>query len=344
VTDETALVRAAQDGDEQAFQALVERHRSSLHAHCYRMLASPYDADDAVQEALVRAWTGLPQFRGESSLRTWLFRIATRTALDVATGRGRRELPIGAYPPSRAGHLPGEVGDEIAWIGPYPTGSPESAYLEHEVIEIAYIAALQYLPAHQRAVFLLRAVLKFPAAQVAEMLGTTVAGVNSRLQRARSEIRKRLPLVDQRTERAALGEGGERDLASRYARAIEEGDLQTLLDLLAADASWSMPPLRAWFKGHEAVGKFLTGSVFPQGWRHEVTEANGQLAVAGWIFDADANAYLAGALDVLDLRDGKISAVTGFLTAAGLPSPGAGGSAAGGGLFARFGLPDRLEA
>jgi RNA polymerase sigma-70 factor (ECF subfamily) len=342
VTDESTLVRAAQDGDEEAFQALVDRHRAALHAHCYRILASPYDADDAVQEALLRAWTGLPRFQGLSSLRTWLFRIATRTALDVATGRGRRELPVGSFAPARAGEAPGEPAHEIAWMGPYPTATPETAYLEHESVEIAYIAALQHLPAHQRAVFLLREVLRFPAAEVAEILGTTVAGVNSRLQRARGELRRRLPLIDQRTERSTLGAAAERELASRYARAIEEGDLETLLTLLADDASWSMPPLKSWFKGHDAVGQFLTGWVFPAQWRHQATEANGQLAVAGWIFDADSGYYVATALDVLDLRNGKIAAVTGFLTAAA-PSPGAGAAAVGGALFSRFGLPDKLE-
>ncbi|HEV2361020.1 MAG TPA: RNA polymerase subunit sigma-70, partial [Acidimicrobiales bacterium] len=252
------LVLAAQRGDEAAFRDLVERHRPALHAHCYRMLASPYDADEAVQEALVRAWKGLPRFEGRSTVRTWLFRIATRTAIDVARGRARRELPIGAFAPSAPGDSPGPADHDVTWMVPYPTAeasaglSPEATYLERESLELAFVAALQYLPAQQRAAFLLCDVLRYPAALAAEMLETTVAGVNSRLQRARAELRRRRTAASQVAEVERLGDATLRDLASRYARAIEESDLKALLDLLAEDAYWSMPPLRGWFDGREA--------------------------------------------------------------------------------------------
>jgi RNA polymerase sigma-70 factor, ECF subfamily len=347
-SDEQELLRAAKEGDEESFRALVEGRRAELHAHCYRMLASPDDADDAVQEALVRAWKALPRFEGRSSIRTWLYKITTNTALDIASGRSRRELPIGFGPSAGFGEMPGDPITEIAWMGPYPDRDfdspdlPESRYAARETIELAYVAALQHLPAPQRAVFILREVLGFRAVETAELLDTSVAAVNSSLQRARVQLSGRLPEVSQASEMLAMGDRAIRELASQYARAIEESDIELLLSLLTEDASWSMPPLVSWFRGRGDVAEFLRTDVLPMRWRHAATSANGQLAVAGYLFDAEANCFVSAALDVLELRAGRVAGVTGFLTIAGLSEDGRGNYQAGWGLFERFGLPERL--
>ncbi len=347
--DEQDLIRAAKEGDEEAFRALVEGRRAELHAHCYRMLASPDDADDAVQEAFVRAWRALPRFEARSSVRTWLYKITTNTALDIASGRSRRELPIGFGPSTAFGETSGDPITEIAWMGPYPdrggirsTELPEPNYAARETIELAYVAALQHLGAHQRAVFILREVLGFRAAETAELLDTSVASVNSSLQRARAQLSDRLPELSQAAELSATGDRAVWELASRYARAIEESDLDMLLSLLTEDPSWSMPPLVSWFRGRGDVAEFLRTEVLPLRWRHATTSTNGQLAVAGYLFDAEANCFVSAALDVLELRGGRVAGVTGFLTIAGLTEERQENYQAGPGLFARFGLPERL--
>jgi RNA polymerase sigma-70 factor, ECF subfamily len=333
--DEQLLLEAAQAGDDEAFRVLVQGRRAELHAHCYRMLASWDDADDALQEALIRAWKGLPRFEGRSSLRTWLFTITSNVALDLASRRTRRELPVAFALSTEADESPGATVTEIPWIGPYavpPTesslGLPEPRYAGRESIELAFVAALQYLPAHQRAVFILREALGFPAAEAANILETSVAAVNSALQRARAAVRGRIPVVSQQEELGRLGDAKGRELAAQYAAAIEESDVAALLSLLSEDATWSMPPEASWLQGHDAIEGYLRGSVFPKRWRHLTTGANGQLAVACYIFNSDRDAFVAYALDVLDLRDGLIAAVTGFR------SPG---------LFERFGLPERQK-
>ena len=325
---QTALLVAAREGDDRAFATLVGGRRGELHAHCYRMLASPDDADDAVQETLLRAWRSLASFEGRSSLRTWLFRIATNAALDLASRRARRELPVGFGPPAAHG---GSPGDEA--------GLPEATFEAHEDLELAYVAALQHLPTRQRAVFLLREAIDLSAAETAEALGTTVAAVNSSLQRARSELRYRLPAVSQAIQLSRLGEGAARDLAERYARAIEIGDLEGLLELLTEDASWSMPPLAGWFCGREALAAFLGAYVLPERWRHRTTAANGQIAVAGYLSGPSGH-FAPAALDVLELRGNKIASVTGFLVMDAVSREGAGGRPAV--LFDRFGLPSHL--
>ena len=197
-----------------------------------------------------------------------------------------------------------------------------------EGIELAFVAALQYLPAHQRAVFILREALGFPAVEAANILETSVAAVNSALQRARAGVRDRIPVVSQQEELGRLGDAKGREIAAHYAAAIEESDVAALLSLLREDATWSMPPEASWLQGHDAIERYLRGSVLQRRWRHVTTGANGQLAVACYIFNADQDAFVANALDVLDLRDGLIAAVTAF----GAP-----------GLFKRFGLPPRQE-
>lgn len=336
-TEEDVLITAAQRGDGDAFAQLVLTRRRELHAHCYRLLASADDADDAVQVAMTRAWMGLARFERRSSFRTWLFRITTNAALDIARKRARRELPIG-YAQASAGALADPL--EIPWIGPYPgdaTSTPESAYEARETLELAYVAALQHLPPRQRAVLVLRDVLEFSAAETASILETTTASVTSALQRARASLGARRPGVTQQTELASLGDAAVRELAARYADAIERADLVALLALLTEDVSWSMPPIPSWYCGQEDVSQFLTRFVFPERWAHVTTSANGQLAVAGYIFDDDRGAFVPAALDVLELRDGSVAAVTGFLTGEAL-----GERLRQAGLFARFGLPATL--
>lgn len=345
--DEALLLWAAQRGDEDAFRSLVAVRRTELHAHCYRMLASFDDADDAVQDALLRAWRALPTFEHRSSLRTWLFKIATNSALDIASRRRRRELPIDLGPASGSG-APGGTSRDVAWIGPYPGATtsvePEASYAARESIELAYVAALQFVPVHQRAVFILREALGFPASETARILDVSVASVNNALQRARRQLRDRLPTVSQAEELAALGDAAVRELAARYARAIEQADLDALLALLAEDASWSMPPLRSWYKGRADVSRFLCDFVFPERWLHRVTWANGQIAVAGYLYEHATNRYEAAALDVLDLKDHKIVAVTGFLTDRALSPEERVAVGAPTAFFPRFGLPLDLPA
>jgi RNA polymerase sigma-70 factor, ECF subfamily len=354
---ETELVSAARGGDEKAFGSLVEVRRGELHAHCYRMLASLDDADDAVQETLLRAWKSLASFEGRSSVRTWLFRIATNVALDIVSRRSRRELPVSFGPPSAFGESLVSPVTDISWMAPYPgpyartahgiadenadLDQPESRFAAHETIELAYVAALQHLSAHQRAVFVLREALDFSAAETAEILDTTVAAVNSALQRARAQIKDRLPSVSQAVELSRVGDAAVRELATRYARAIEQADLDSLLGLLTEDASWSMPPLGTWFRGERDVGNFLRNDVLPRRWLHRTCWANGQLAIGCYLFDPGSDRFEAAALDVLELRDGRIAAVTGFLT------PVATGADPDSGpvslrSFVRFGLPEHL--
>lgn len=342
--DEPALLLAARQGDEGAYRSLVQHHQGELHAHCYRMLASVHDADDAVQDVMVSAWKGLANFEARSSVRTWLFKIATNAALDISRRRQRREIPLGYGQRDMSSDGPGEPAPGIQWVEPYPD-SPELHYEARETLELAYVALLQELPAHQRAVFILREALNLPAAEVAVVLDTSVAAVNSSLQRARSKIAQRVPSVSQQFELSVLGDGGTRALAERYARAIEDGDVESLLALLVEDPTWSMPPHPGWFAGRSAIAAFLREDVMINQWRHIPACVSGQLAVAGYVFDPATEYYLACALDVLALEHGRIRAVLSFLTAIGFP-PEDNNEPSGVGVinFVRFGLPERLPA
>jgi RNA polymerase sigma-70 factor, ECF subfamily len=235
--DSESLLSAAQRGDERAYSQLVERHRSELHAHCYRMLASLDDADDAVQEALIRAWRGLARFEARSSLRTWLFTIATNVSLDMARRRRRRAFPLEDGRRLRTGESLGDPLVDMPWVQPYPTSlvdsveaSPEGRYELHEALELAFIVAIQHLPPRQRAVLILREVLGYSAGEVAGLLDTTVPAVNSALQRARSAAASRLPRQSQQAELRLLGADGVRELAQRYASAIEQRDRHVAVD------------------------------------------------------------------------------------------------------------------
>jgi RNA polymerase sigma-70 factor (ECF subfamily) len=346
--DDETLLKAAAAGDEQAFAELVGAHRGELRAHCYRMLGSLPDAEDALQDALVRAWRGLSGFQGRSSVRSWLYAIVTNAALDMARRRTRRELPVAFGPASGHGADMAEPALDAAWLGPFPDGllarvradAPEARYEQRESVELAFVVALQELPPLQRAVFILRDVLGFPAAQTASQLGTSVASVTSALQRARSRVRDSLPARSQQAELRVLGDERIRSIAARYADALERGDPDTLIRMLTDGATWCMPPIPSWFGGHEGIREFLVRWPLTYRWQHVPVRANGQLAVAGYLFDADRDRYVPAVVDVLTMAGEKIAAVTAFMTPDAFGREPAAGELSGSELFALFGLPD----
>jgi RNA polymerase sigma-70 factor (ECF subfamily) len=346
-TDELTLLALAQGGDQDAFGRLAGPHRADLRAHCYRMLGSVHDADDALQETLLRAWRGLSGFEGRSSVRSWLYAIATNAALDVARQRSRQELPVGFGPSSAVEAGPGPSPADSLWLEPYPDQwladdralSPEARYEQRESVELAFVVALQYLPPLQRAALLLREVAGFPTAEIARQLGTSAAAVNSALQRARAAARDRLPAASQQATVRQLGDERTRALVQRYADALERGDADTLISMLTEEATWSMPPEPAWYGGHEAIREFLAGGPLLVEWRHRAAWANGQPAVGCYIRDSGSDRYLPWVIDVLTLEGDKIAAVTAFLAAEAYESRRSERAVSGAELFSRFGLP-----
>jgi RNA polymerase sigma-70 factor (TIGR02960 family) len=317
VDAETDLLDRARAGDEAAFEQLVGGHRRELLAHGYRMLGSPQDAEDAVQESLLAAWRGLPGFAGRSSLRTWLYRICTNACLRVAERRRRVHSPD--HGPARSdtadlgSPVPGPVFLE-PWLDE-PVAEepgPDARYLHREGVELAFVAALQHLPGVQRAVLILREVLEFPAAQVAEILDTTPAAVNSALQRARKVVAERVPARSQQAELAALGADRERELLAAFVAAWERADVAALVELLAEDARFTMPPLPAWFDGRPDVVRFLAERVFETPWRLVPLRVNAQPGFAGYQDHGDGR-FRLGAVNVLSVRDGRIVEISGFL-------------------------------
>jgi RNA polymerase sigma-70 factor (ECF subfamily) len=338
VTDrEAELLHLARRGDERAYGELVGPHRSAVHAHCYRMLGSLEDADDALQDALLRAWRGLARFERRSSIRTWLYKIATNSCLQLVARRPRRRLPSGHGPAAAPHTPPGEPLAESVWIEPYPdeslaledgTTAPAARYEERETLELAFVATLQHLPPQQRAVLLLREVLDYSAREVAELLDTTVASVNSALQRARRTAAERIPEESQQATLRSLGDARARQLVVSYMDAFERADIDGLVELLTEDAAWAMPPMRTWYHGREAINPFLAEHALTTRWRHRPVSANGQLAVGCYAWLAEERHFAAAVLDVLTLRGDRIAEVTAFV------SPR---------LFARFGLPNQLD-
>lgn len=290
---------------EESFAALVEPFRRELHAHCYRMLGSVHDADDALQEALLGAWKGMGGFEGRSSLRSWLYTIATNASLRILEGRKRRSLPVadGVGDDPRA-PLPAPLAESV-WIEPYP--DEQLSYEAREAVELAYVAALQLLPPGQRAALLLCEVLGFSARETAAILGTSVAAVNSALQRARAKLERERPARSQQETLRALGDERARELVAGFVDAWNRADVAAIVALLREDATLSMPPLPAWFRGRDDIATFLTARVFRTAWRFEVTTASGQPAMAGYR-DGQLRA-----LTVLTFEGEEIAALTAFL-------------------------------
>jgi RNA polymerase sigma-70 factor (ECF subfamily) len=335
---ERELLAAARGGDEDAFRALVEPSRGELHAHCYRMLGSLQDAEDALQETLLRAWRGLEGFAGRSSVRTWLYAIATNACLNAIARRPKRVLPVDYGPPSEPELDPGPPPVESVWLEPYPDevhgvadgyAAPEARYDQREAVELAFIAALQHLPPRQRAVLVLREVLGFSAREVAASLETTVASVNSALQRARKTVDERLPEQSQQATLRTLGDERVRELVERYVDAWARGDVDALHALLAEDAVFSMPPWSFWWRGRETIAGFAAEAVeFCAESRPLPVRANAQPAVAYYALNAETGRYTATAIDVLTFEGARIKEITAFV------SPEA---------FPRFGLPPELD-
>src|SRR5919202_4784652 len=321
---EQELLQAARRGDENAFGRLVEPRRGELHAHCYRMLGSVHDAEDALQEALLRAWRGLGRFEGRSSPRSGLYKIATNPCLGAIARRPKRVLPID-YGPRADPHVgPGEPVVESVWIEPYPDerlgledgfAAPEARYERRESVELAFVAALQQLPPNQRAVLILREVLGFSANEVAGTLDTTTAAVNSALQRARKAVEERLPERSQQATARALGDERLSEIVEGYVEAWERGDVDAVVSMLTEDASFAMPPLRSWYGGRDEIATFLAGWPLSgaRRWRPVRARANGQEALGFYSWDEQAGTSPPFALNVLTLRGEQISDVTAFV-------------------------------
>jgi RNA polymerase sigma-70 factor (ECF subfamily) len=282
--------------DSAAFVGETEPLRRELFAHCYRMLGSVHDAEDLVQETYLRAWRSYDGFEGRSSVRTWLYQIATNACLTALAKPGRRVVPSGLCGPEPdPGAFPQETGPDVTWLEPVPdamvtrdTADPAAIVAARAGLRLALIASLQYLPPRQRAVLVLRDVLDFPAAEVAVMLGTTTASVKSALQRARARLGELAPASDQVTEPAAPQA---RALLDQYIAAFENADVAALERLLVRDATLEATPMRTWFAGRKTCVPFLRDRVLgsPGYWRMLATSANGQPAAAAYTRDQDGD-------------------------------------------------------
>jgi len=316
------------------FTSLAGQFRGELLAHCYRMLGSAEEAEDLVQETYLRAWRSFDGFEGRSSMRTWLYRIATNACLTAIERRGRRPLPSGLGGPGEDPAAPLVAAVEVPWLEPLPDAllaaehaDPAAVAVARAGIRLALVAALQYLSARQRAVLILRDVLEWPAAQVADLLGTTTTAVNSMLRRARAQLAQALPGEDAVTEPA---EPDRRALLDRFAAAFENADVGALAELLREDVALEMPPMPTWFAGREAVTRFFGLNVLtaPGLFRMVPTMANGQPAFAAYRRGSDG-AYEAHGVQVLTVTTTGVARLVVFLDPP---------------LFAAFGLPQRLGA
>jgi RNA polymerase sigma-70 factor (ECF subfamily) len=318
------LLERARGGDAEAFAELIAPHEAALRAHCYRMLGSLADAEDALQEALLAAWQGLARFRGDAALGTWLYRIATTRCLNLIRSKARRQpAPV---PPAILPPAPTRLA-EVTWLEPFPDAllagvaddapGPEARYESREAISLAFMTAVQLLPPRQRAVVLLRDVLGYPASETAGILGVTEEAVTSALKRARAALKARVPTASPQGGRQPQDRQDsprERRLAERLTRAYETGDIDAIIALFTEDAWLRMPPMPLEYQGRELIREFLRAIVFRDGrtYRLAVTRMNGQLAFETWLAGRDEP---AGRL-VLTLADAPhgllISAMTRF--------------------------------
>jgi RNA polymerase sigma-70 factor (ECF subfamily) len=308
----------------------IEQHRRELTGYCYRMLGSIFEADDAVQETMVRAWRNIDSFEGRSSLRSWVYRIATNVCLDMLRGRQRRATPMDLGPASIAEAFKGAVRPEAAWVQPMPDarvlpadGDPAEVAAARETIRLAFVTALQHLPPRQRAVLILREVLRWQATEVAELLDTTVASVNSALQRARQT------LADRDLDAAPAGEvdADQQALLARYVDAFERYDIESLVTLLHDDAIMSMPPYDFWLRGPVEMSRWFLGNGSGcRGSRLVPTAANACAAFGSYRSDG-AGGHVPFAIQVIEVAGDRIVGHHNFVDTS---------------LFPAFGLPDRL--
>jgi RNA polymerase sigma-70 factor, ECF subfamily len=321
---ERELLAAARRGTDRAFDELIEPYRRELYVHCYRMLGSWTDAEDALQDALLDAWKGLARFQERSSLRSWLYTVTTNACLKVIRRRPRKVLPIDYGPPADPHSRTAEPVTESIWLDPYP--DEQLRYEQRETIELAFVAALQHLPARQRAVLILRDVLGFSAREVADVLETTPPAIDSALQRAHKTVDERLPARTQQATLGSLDDQRVREIVDGFVRAWDMDDVDALVGLLARDAILSMPPQREWYAGRDAIGTFLaTWPLRLASWRTVPMRANGQLAFAQYVRNHGEDRFTAHAITVLTLDGSEVSQITIFRSAE---------------LFERFGLPE----
>jgi RNA polymerase sigma-70 factor, ECF subfamily len=319
--------------DATALEAALEQHRAELTAYAYRMLGSSFDAEDAVQETLVRAWRGYEDFEGRSQLRSWLYRIATNVCLDMLRGKERRARPVDMGPAGTTDDGLGPPLPETAWVMPVPDGrvvpsdgDPAEVAETRDSIRLAFVAALQHLPPRQRAVLVFRDVLRWKASEVAELLDTSVASVNSALQRAHSTLESVHP--DEGASEPINDE--QRALLGRYVDAFERYDMDALTSVLRDDASWSMPPYELWLRSHDEIRRWCLGpGIGCRGSRLVPVEANGSPAF-GQYKPAGGGGLEPWSLQVLELSGDRIDGICFFLDTQR--------------LFPLFGLPDRLDA
>src|SRR5215218_8809180 len=309
----------------------LEPYRGELTGYCYRMLGSAFEAEDAVQDTMVRAWKSIDRFEGRAALRSWLYRIATNVCLDMLNGRQRRARPMDLGPSGSAETFHAATHPEAAWLEPMPDarvmpedGDPAELAASRETLRLAFVNALQHLPARQRAVLILREVLRWQASEVAELLDTSVASVNSALQRARAQLGE---IEVSPEDPVGPLDDDTRALLDRYVAAFESYDMDALTSLLREDATLSMPPYELWLKGTDDIVAFMTGTGAKcEGSRVLATSANGGPAIA--IYNPDGDGYAPWAIVVVETSEGRISGLHHFI----YPE-----------LFTEFGLPARLE-
>jgi RNA polymerase sigma-70 factor (TIGR02960 family) len=314
------LISRARAGDGDAFRALTEPHHREVQVHCYRMLGSFQDAEDALQDTLLAAWQGLGSYAGRASIRTWLFKIATNRCLDVLRSAKRRPAVAWSAPeielpePSRLG--------QIVWLEPFPDAllagglgtplDPEARYEQTEAMSLAFVTALQILPARQRAVLILRDVLGYHAQEVANLLETTSESVTSALKRARASLQRRLPAAGEQPRPPAPNSPAEEALGARFVQAYESGRVEALVALLTDDASLSMPPVPLEYVGRDAVARFWASVLPHRRYRLVPTRANGQPAFGTYLRDPTSGILHGAGLLVLTLAGDRISAMTRF--------------------------------
>ena len=314
----------------EEFPQSADQYRRELLAHCYRMTGSVHDAEDLVQETYLRAWRAYHSFEGRSSVRTWLYRIATNVCLTALEGKDRRPLPTGLGQPGSTAGDPLDERGEVPWLEPAPdslVADPATAAETRDSIRLAFVAALQHLPARQRAVLILRDVLRWKAAEVAEALETSTAAVNSALQRAHAQMAK---VQESGSDTLAEPTPEQREMLDRYVQAFWEKDIDAIVSMLTRDAIWEMPPFAAWYQGNDNIGRLIDTQC--PGGVHDMpmvaTVANGQPAY-GLYMRQDDGSFHPFHLQVLTLGEAGVEHVTAFFSE---------------GLFAVFGLPERLPA